>query len=241
MTGTQPSKPIWEAKGSEKRAAVQGMFAEIAPSYDRVNGLMSLNLHQKWRRLAVSKLNLNPGDSALDLCCGTGDFLPLLRQKVGSGGHLLGMDFCPPMLQQSVLKDSKAILSVADACDLPVTDNSLDAITVGWGIRNVPDIDRAHQEIFRVLKSGGMFASVDCAMPTNPIFRFFTQLFRKRLLVTLGAMFKHKNAYTYLEESTVRFKTRQELVDSMRQAGFTDIQFKDLFFGNICLHWGKKP
>jgi demethylmenaquinone methyltransferase / 2-methoxy-6-polyprenyl-1,4-benzoquinol methylase len=240
MVETNSKQPIWESQGQEKRLAVQGMFSKVAPTYDRANSLLSFAMHQRWRRVAVSKLNLSAGETAIDLCCGTGDFLPLLREKVGNDGNLLGLDFCLPMLRQSSTKDEASTLGLADACQLPVRSESADAVTVGWGIRNVPDIDQAHAEICRALRPGRRFVSIDCAMPTGPVSHFLTRLTRKRILTTIGSLFGLREAYQYLEESTTRFRTREELADSMRRAGFTDVRYKDLMFGNICIHWGTK-
>src|SRR6185312_11633058 len=110
---------IWMVEGAKKRSAVQGMFAEIAPTYDRINSLLSLSLHHRWRRYAVSMLRLEQGESALDLCCGTGDFLAPLRSAVGPKGRLLGLDFCLPMLQIAKQKLQETV-SLGDACSLPV-------------------------------------------------------------------------------------------------------------------------
>jgi demethylmenaquinone methyltransferase / 2-methoxy-6-polyprenyl-1,4-benzoquinol methylase len=234
------STPIWEAQGHEKRVAVQGMFAEIAPTYDVANRVMSMSRHHQWRAFAASRLELKKGDSVLDLCCGTGDFLLTLRPMVGETGHLVGIDFCLPMLQRASDKDN-AQLSTGDACKLPVQSAKFDGVTVGWGIRNVPDIDEAHREIFRVLKQGGRFVSVDTAVPTSKLVRWGSRFLCRNMLSTVGAILKNKTAYRYLNESTDRFKSREELAASMRSAGFDQVQFKNLMFGNICVHWGTKP
>ena len=157
-------EPIWNTEGEKKRAAVQGMFAQIAPRYDLLNSLMSLSLHHRWRDYAVSKLALKHGDSALDVCCGTGDFMLPLNKAVGEQGKVFGLDFCLPMLQVAREKNLPS-LALADACQLPVRDGTLNGVSVGWGIRNVPDIDAAHREIARVLRPGGRFVSLDMAQP----------------------------------------------------------------------------
>ncbi|MBI1335081.1 MAG: ubiquinone/menaquinone biosynthesis methyltransferase [Armatimonadetes bacterium] len=241
MVDTQQPVPLWETQGDDKRVAVQGLFARIAKNYDLANRLLSFNRDRKWRELATSKLNLKPGDSALDLCCGTGDFLPPLRKRVGDSGKLVGLDFCAPMLDQAAAKDPKATLILADACNLPLGANEFEGVSVGWGIRNVPDIEKAHTEIFRVLKPGGHFVSLDCAEPSSPLVRKATGLGRSLMTRLLGASLGNSKEYAYLDESTKRFKSRAELVSIMEQAGFVDVQFQDLMFGNICIHWGTKP
>jgi len=235
---TEPQ--IWEKKGDEKRTAVKAMFENIAPGYDRLNRLMSLNLDRSWRRTAVSMLKLSEQDSALDLCCGTGDFMVELRKVVGPNALVLGLDFALPMLTQSQEKDS-AFLGQADAGSLPMRDAVVEAVTVGWGIRNVPDIDLAHREIFRVLKPGGRFVSLDMAVPTNPFIRTAASFVTLKVLPKLGKKSGYSEAYAYLPESTMRFWDREKLKDSMEEAGFTDVQYRNFFFGNICLHYGKKP
>jgi len=232
----------WTAEGQEKRDAVRRMFADIAPTYDRCNALMSLSLHKRWRSYAVSQLGLEPGETALDLCCGTGDFLQPLQRAVGGGGKVLGIDFCLPMLQLAKAKSSPGItsLGLGDACRLPVRSMSVDAVTVGWGIRNVPDIDAAHREIARALRPGGKFVSLDMARPRNPVLRRLSEFMFNIMVPRLGALFGKREAYTYLPKSTEKFWSREELAESMRRAGMVDVTFQDLFFGNICVHSGRK-
>jgi demethylmenaquinone methyltransferase/2-methoxy-6-polyprenyl-1,4-benzoquinol methylase len=241
MTPQTPTRPIWEAQGDEKRREVRGMFSAIAPTYDRANAVMSFNFHQRWRKFAASKLDLQLGESVLDLCTGTGDFLPIHRTTVGESGVVIGIDFCAPMLEKAVGKDSAATLTIGDACSIPLQNQSVDGVSVGWGIRNVPDIDRAHREINRVLKPGKRFVSVDCAEPRAALIRIATKFFRTPALGLLGKLVGSSDAYKYLSESTARFKSREELAASMRSAGFVDVHYKDLMFGNICVHWGTKP
>ncbi|HRK22201.1 MAG TPA: ubiquinone/menaquinone biosynthesis methyltransferase [Fimbriimonadaceae bacterium] len=240
-TPTLETEKPWLAEGANKRAAVQEMFAGIAPKYDRLNGIMSLSRHHRWRALAVAKAQLREGDSALDVCCGTGDFLAPLRQAVGPKGQVVGIDFCLPMLDEARRKHVPGSLVQGDGGRLPILSSSVNAVTVGWGIRNVPDIDETHREIFRVLKLGGRFVSVDMALPRNPVLRAGSQLVCGRLLPVLGSLFGLKTAYTYLPKSTEKFLGREGLKASMEAAGFRDVGWQDFMFGNICMHWGVKP
>lgn len=229
----------WETAGSEKRQAVQRMFSEIAGNYDRLNGLLSFNLHRKWRAIAVRSLNLKPGDRVLDICCGTGDFITKLRKAVGIEGLAVGIDFARPMLEIAQTK-SDSPFALGDACALAVQSNQFDAATVGWGIRNVPDIDQAHREIVRTLKKGGRFVSLDMALPTKGPIRVVSRQVFRICAPLLGTLFGSKSAYQYLPESTERFWSREELAESMRKAGLKDVRTKDFMFGNICMHWGIK-
>ncbi|MGV3614601.1 MAG: ubiquinone/menaquinone biosynthesis methyltransferase [Fimbriimonas sp.] len=233
-------EPIWNAEGAQKRTAVRGMFADIAPSYDRLNAWMSLFLHRRWRARAVRMLNLQPGQRALDVCSGTGDFLAPLRAAVGPQGFVAGVDFCAPMLDKARTK-SPAGLALGDACQLPVMGDAFDAATVGWGIRNVPDIDAAHREIHRVLHAGGRFVSIDMARPRNPLVRAVSEWLFRTVVPRLGALFGKTQAYCYLPKSTERFWSREQLAASMERAGLTDVRYTDLFFGNLCIHYGRKP
>lgn len=240
VSGTQP-KTTWNTEGQEKREAVQQMFGEIAPTYDLCNSLMSFRLHHRWRAFAVRKLGLKPGDTALDVCCGTGDFFAPLRKAVGTNGRILGLDFSLPMLKIGEAKDTAALRGLADACRLPVRSSSVDGMTVGWGIRNVPDADLAHREAFRVLKPGAHFVSVDMAQPRGALLKAGSKFMTHRFLPLLGSLFGKREAYTYLPKSTEKFMDREALKASMEKAGFTDVGYQDRFFGNICVHWGTKP
>ncbi len=231
---------IWQAEGVQKRTAVRGMFAEIAPTYDLLNSLISFRLHHRWRAFAVRKLNLKPGDAALDVCCGTGDFMRPLKKAVGQQGRVCGIDFCLPMLEIARKKGVPAEVGLGDACQLPIRTGALDGVSVGWGIRNVPDIDQAHRELCRVLKPGGRFVSLDMAVPRARLVRAASTFAFHRLVPWLGSLFGKTQAYTYLPKSTQRFLTREELKTSMEKAGFAEVGYKDLFLGNVCVHWGTK-
>lgn len=231
----------WLAQGEDKREAVREMFADIAPSYDVLNSLMSFRLHKRWRSLGVKALNLKPGDDVLDVCCGTGDFLLPLRKAVGSEGTVTGLDFCQPMLDIAKTKvHGEAELHLGDACSLPFTDSKYDAVTVGWGLRNVPDIQAALKQAFRVLKPGGRFISLDMAKPKSGFVGGIAAFSFKKIVPALGSMFGKTKAYKYLPESTERFLSREQMDEALRTAGFTEVWHRDFFFGNICLHYGRK-
>lgn len=240
MMATPQVDSPWKAEGEQKRTAVRHMFAEIAPTYDLLNSVMSLRLHHRWRRYAVSRLDLKRGQRVLDVCCGTGDFMRPLRRAVGPEGLVAGLDFCLPMLERARSKAAPGPLGLGDACRLPILDGALDAASVGWGIRNVPDIDAAHRELARVLKPGGRFVSLDMATPRGAGMRWISNLLFRKGVPLVGRLFGQRQAYTYLPESTQRFATREDLAESMRRAGFEDVRTRDLFFGNLCVHWGTK-
>ena len=235
------SNAIWNTEGQAKREAVREMFGRIASRYDLMNGLITFRLHSRWRAFSSSLLQLKPGDKALDICCGTGDFVRPLRRAVTDKGAVVGLDFCLPMLEIAKSKGVAAdALLLGDACNLPIASGAYDGATVGWGIRNVPDIDLAHREIARVLKPGARFVSLDMAVPRNGVLRAVSSVFCGRIIPAIGSVFGFREAYTYLPKSTELFKSREMLIESMEKAGFVECRYKDLMLGNICVHWGRK-
>ncbi len=238
MTSQEARSP-WLAQGDEKRGIVRQMFADIAPSYDLLNSLMSCRMHRRWRERAVSVLALRPGDRALDVCCGTGDFVSALRRAVGETGLVLGVDFCEPMLARAREKlGPGGMLALSDACALPVADGSFDAVTVGWGLRNVADVDAALREAARVLKPGGRFVTIDMARPRGRFLGRFSSVVYHQVAPLLGRLFGKTTAYRYLPESTERFLSREAMKEAMERAGFSDVQHRDFYVGNVCMHWG---
>jgi demethylmenaquinone methyltransferase / 2-methoxy-6-polyprenyl-1,4-benzoquinol methylase len=234
--------PVWKAKGAEKTRRVREMFAEIAPTYDLLNDLISLRGHHGWRARAVRGLQLRPGAKVLDVCSGTGEFVRSIRRAMGPSVNVVGVDFALPMLEAAVRKPgANALYVVGDALTLPVPGDCFDGATVGWGIRNVSDIDAAHVEIFRVLKHGGRFASVDMAVPPNRVVRAVTNWVFGTFVPLLGRLFGKGAAYAYLHRSVGEFWSRAQLEASMGNAGFVQVRHQDLLFGNVCIFEGVKP
>jgi demethylmenaquinone methyltransferase/2-methoxy-6-polyprenyl-1,4-benzoquinol methylase len=237
--GTQPKEQAaWLATGEQKGKAVREIFSEIAPHYDQVNSIMSLRQHGNWRRMAVEMLNLKPTDRVCDVCCGTGDFFEPLLSHVQSPKQICGVDFCTPMLTLSQKKFGSVPVILGDACTLPLASSSIDAVTVGWGIRNVPDIGLAFSEIKRILKPGGRLVFIDCAVPDNKFIASMSTFFTLRVLPFIGARFGTRSALEYLPQSTLKFSTRSELRALLTETGFEQIKFKNLMFGNIAITYG---
>jgi demethylmenaquinone methyltransferase/2-methoxy-6-polyprenyl-1,4-benzoquinol methylase len=240
MATTSTENAPWKLQGAEKRDTLRDMFGGIADRYDLINSLISFRMHRRWRKFSVSKLQLKPGDSALDLCCGTGDFIVPLRNAVGSQGKVVGVDYCEPMLDVAAKKVGKKGLAIGDACAMPFADKSFNGITVGWGLRNLDDIETGLRESVRVLKFGGGLVSLDMAMPTNRGARFISRIAHRRALPMIGALFGRKEAYTYLPKSTESFFSQEELASLLLNAGLRNVGWKNLYFGNICVMWGFK-
>lgn len=229
----------WEAEGAAKGRVVRELFASIAPRYDLMNSLISLARHRRWREDAVRRLALTGGETVLDVCCGTGDFMAPLLRAVGTSGRVAGADFCMPMLRRA--RDKGFVnLAVGDACRLPFRDASFEAVTVGWGLRNVPDLRAALREVNRVLVPGGRFVSVDTAMPDSALGRWVSAVGFRRVVPMLGALFGHGREYAYLPESTERFLSPEQLAEEFRLAGFEGVWIERRMLGHVAMVGGTK-
>jgi demethylmenaquinone methyltransferase / 2-methoxy-6-polyprenyl-1,4-benzoquinol methylase len=229
--------------GPEKRAYVREMFTAIAPTYDRLNRIISLRLDQRWRREAVRRLGWEraPEGMYLDLCAGTLDFGATLARQPGFRGRIVGADFVQRMLRLGRGKSSRLAPVNADALSLPFPDHSFDGAMVGWGVRNLMDLDAGLSEAARVLKPGSRLVILEMTLPPNPRLRRVYQFYFRRVLPRIGRMIsKHTTAYTWLPESTQAFPTPQELARRMERQGFTDVRY-ELFLGGVtALHIGTK-
>jgi demethylmenaquinone methyltransferase/2-methoxy-6-polyprenyl-1,4-benzoquinol methylase len=227
----------------EKARFVRKMFDGIAPRYDLLNSLLSAGVHHGWRRFAVRCAALAPGDCALDICCGTGDFARELRQSVGKPGRIVGIDFSRAMLDNGRPKMERAAIlrAQADAIRLPFSGDAFDAVTVAFGIRNVARIDQALREIARVLRPGGRFVCLEFANPEPSLFKTVYDAYSKSVLPRVGGLLSgNPHAYAYLPESVSRFHSRADLAAAIAAAGFDPVRYVDLTFGIVCVHVGIK-
>lgn len=229
-----------EGRVAETKATyVRGMFGAIAPIYDRLNSIISLGLHKRWKRRAVQLCRLQPGDSALDVCTGTADLALELSRVVGDKGQVVGVDFCAPMLQLAMKKlDGRAAIRLlaADAQSLPFADNSFDAATVAFGLRNVADLPRALRELARVVRPGGRVASLDLARPRRRPFRDLYQLYFFGLVPFIGRLFGNREAYHYLPNSLLQFPDREPFSRLMEEAGMYVVSVEDQLAGAVAIH-----
>lgn len=231
MTRTAEPKNV---SSDDRQAEVTAMFAKIAPVYDSANGWLSLGRHRAWRSRAVRTLGLATGGAALDVCCGTGEFLPLLRAAVGDQGRVVGLDLCPPMLEQAAQREPSAETLLGDACRLVFGDAEFDGLTIGWGLRNVPDLEAALREARRVLRPGGRIATLEMARQAKPIQAGVGAVTR-----LVGAAFGQSEAYQYLDRTAAGFLSAPELAQAMESAGFDNVGFRTFALGAVALHWGR--
>jgi demethylmenaquinone methyltransferase/2-methoxy-6-polyprenyl-1,4-benzoquinol methylase len=214
--------------------AVRTMFDRIAPVYDVMNRVMTAGLDIRWRRLAARAV-VRPGDNVLDGACGTGD-LALAAVKAGAG-HVTGLDFSERMLERARRKSTQVEWVPGDLLELPFDDGSFDAATVGFGVRNVVDLERALAEFRRVLRPGGRLAILEITRPRGVLRPFFSLWF-DRVVPLLGKLLPGGSAYTYLPASVKRFPDAEGLVELMRAHGFGDVGFRLLGGSIVALHTG---
>jgi demethylmenaquinone methyltransferase/2-methoxy-6-polyprenyl-1,4-benzoquinol methylase len=229
--------------GAEKRAYVRAMFTAIAPTYDRLNRIISLSFDQRWRERAVRRLGWErtPEGTYLDLCAGTLDFAAVLARQPGFRGRVVGADFVPDMLRLGVAKAPRMVPVTADALELPFGDAVFDGVTVGWGMRNLVDLDAGLREIARVLRPGARLAILEMSQPAWQPYRAMYDLYFDHVLPAIGeAVSKHRNAYRWLPESTRVFPDPRALAQRMEQAGFHGVTFDRLLGGACALHLGAR-
>ncbi|HZK15108.1 MAG TPA: bifunctional demethylmenaquinone methyltransferase/2-methoxy-6-polyprenyl-1,4-benzoquinol methylase UbiE [Solirubrobacterales bacterium] len=222
---------------------VQAMFDRIAGKYDLLNSLMTAGLHHSWRARAVDRTDVSPGDSVLDVCCGTGDLSFELASRVSPGGNVIGSDFSEPMLDLAREKaESRRSASVrfewGDALDLPYDDSRFDAVTVGFGVRNFADRDRGLREMARVLQPGGRLVILEFTEPRRPPFSTFYSLWFDRIVPVLGRLTPNPEAYSYLAESVRGFPEPEGLAEKMDTAGFEQIRWLLTAGGILAIHSG---
>jgi demethylmenaquinone methyltransferase / 2-methoxy-6-polyprenyl-1,4-benzoquinol methylase len=213
---------------------VRTMFDRIAPVYDVMNRVMTVGLDVRWRRITAGSV-VRPGDRVLDACCGTGD-LAVAADK--AGGVVTGLDFSPRMLERARRKLPSATWVEGDLLALPFDDGSFDVATVGFGVRNVADLDRGLAELRRVLAAGGRVAVLEITQPRGLVAPFYRVWF-DRIVPLLGKLLKGGAAYTYLPASVRRFPGPDELAELLRGAGFADVEYRTFAGGIVALHTGR--
>jgi demethylmenaquinone methyltransferase / 2-methoxy-6-polyprenyl-1,4-benzoquinol methylase len=213
--------------------AVRTMFDRIAPVYDAMNRVMTAGLDVRWRRLAAAAV-VRKGDSVLDAACGTGD-LAIADAKAGAG-HVTGLDFSEQMLARARRKAPLEWVQ-GDMLALPFDDATFDAATVGFGVRNVADLELALRELRRVLRPGGRLAILEITQPRGAMKPFYSLWFDS-IVPLLGKVLPGGSAYAYLPASVKRFPSAEKLAELLRACGFGDVRFRLLGGSIVALHTG---
>ncbi|MGG6309596.1 demethylmenaquinone methyltransferase [Paenibacillus macerans] len=228
-----------------KEKFVHSVFESIAPKYDMMNDLLSFRRHKAWRKFTMAKMNMSPGDTAIDLCCGTCDWTVSMAEA--SGGPITGLDFSENMLEFGRRKvrerqlEQKITLIQGNAMELPFADDAFDYATIGFGLRNVPDLYQVLREMKRVVKPGGMVVCLELSKPTWQPFKGLYYFYFQKVLPMLGKLVaKRYEQYKWLPDSLAQFPGRPELARIFRETGLTQVEAYPLTGGIAALHIGTK-
>ena len=234
------------AAGSDvKRAYVRRMFSDIAPRYDVLNHLLSLNIDRRWRRRSIHMLGwrARPEGLYVDVCAGTLDIAAELSRMGGFGGTVIAADFAEPMLREGrgKGKPGRVMAVAADALQLPLPDDLADGAIVAFGIRNLADLDAGLREMHRVLAPGARCVILEFSTPRARPARALYHLYFHHVLPLIGGLVSgHPTAYRYLPASVLHFPVEEELASRMRAAGFTAVEWRTLTLGIAAIHVGEK-
>lgn len=212
--------------------SVRSMFDRIAPVYDPMNRVMTAGLDQRWRRITAEAV-VRPASRVLDGCCGTGD-LAVACLRAGAGA-VVGLDFSPRMIERARRKSAAVAWVEGDLLSLPFDDGEFDGATVGFGVRNVSDLERALRELARVLAAGGQLGILEITQPTGALAPFY-RIWFDRIVPLLGRPLSGGSAYTYLPASVRRFPGKDDLAALIEAAGFRDVRYRTFAGGIVALH-----
>ncbi|WP_203361890.1 demethylmenaquinone methyltransferase [Bacillus sp. REN10] len=229
-----------------KEERVHGVFEKISNNYDHMNSLISFQQHKRWRKDTMKKMAVKKGAKALDVCCGTGDWTMALAEAVGKEGKVIGLDFSHNMLEvgrEKIKAENLAQVEMiqGNAMELPFEDNTFDYVTIGFGLRNVPDYMHVLKEMNRVLKPGGMAVCLETSQPTMIGYRQLYFLYFRFIMPLFGKLFaKSYKEYSWLQESARDFPGMKELARMFEQAGLVNVSYKPHTGGVAATHIGYK-
>ena len=229
-----------------KKEGVRKLFDNIAPDYDKLNHILSLNIDKGWRKKAVRKLvDTQEPLKVLDVACGTADFTIEIAQKVGKGSEVIGVDISEGMMAVGREKIKKAGVSaelfVADCEDLPYSDNTFDRISVGFGVRNFEHLELGLSQMYRVLTPGGKLVILELSVPSNAFIRWCYKLYFLKILPAIGGMISgNRGAYEYLPASVLRFPGPDKFIPMLKSAGFAQVDHTSLTLGICRMYVAKK-
>jgi len=241
-----PRKPDLLPDADAKAGAVRRMFSAIAPRYDLLNHLLSLNIDRRWRRIAVDRLlagGEEPRGAFLDVCAGTFDLAVELARRPSFRGFVVGSDFAFPMLAHGMhkLRHDDVVPACADALRLPFGDAAFHGAMAAFGVRNLADLDAGLRELARVVRPGGRLVVLEFALPRRHPFRGLYLLYFRHILPAIGRLVsRHENAYAYLPASVLEFPEPPELAARMAAAGFDETRWETLTGGIVALHVGTR-
>lgn len=228
-----------------KEEYVHEMFSAIAHRYDLLNTIISFNRDKSWRRFAVRQAGLKNGGCGLDVCCGTGMFAIEQAKVVGAGGRVVGVDFCEKMLARARMNVARTPfggvieLVLANAVNLPFAENTFDCATIGFALRNVPDILKTISEMARVVRPGGKVVSLELSRPTIPVFKQLYNFYFYRLVPVIGRLGSRVSGpYGYLPESLRNFPDAEEIKRVFESAGLINVCYFRLTGGVVSVHVG---
>ncbi|MDI2589122.1 MULTISPECIES: demethylmenaquinone methyltransferase [unclassified Psychrobacillus] len=230
--------------GKSKEQHVHEVFEKISDNYDSMNSVISFQQHKIWRSDTMKAMQVKPGSSALDVCCGTADWTIALANATGPTGNVKGLDFSQNMLnvgKEKVKHIPQIELLQGNAMELPFEDNTFDYVTIGFGLRNVPDYKQVLSEMNRVAKPGGMIVCLETSQPDSKIFNAGFRFYFRYIMPLFGKLFaKSYKEYSWLQESAKDFPNRAELKKLFEQVGMKNVTSKPYSGGAAARHIGFK-
>ena len=228
-----------DTPGTLQEPEVRAMFDRIAGVYDRLNSVMTMGMHHRWRERAADLAEIGPGSRVLDVASGTGDLAVELKRRVGAQGSVIGSDFSEGMLDLARAKAPDIRFEWGNALDLPYPDDSFDAATVGFGARNFSDLARGIAEMARVVRPGGRVVVLEMTTPDRPPLSWFFRVWFDSVVPKLGSVAGEGDAYTYLPNSVRRFPGARDLAALLSAVGLVDVRYVITAGGIIALHHGR--